>query len=223
MKKISRRSFLAATAALAAASLTTGCGGPSDGKTHLTFQIWDVAQRDGMQAMCDAYTEHNPDVVIEVQVTSWDEYWTKLEAATMARQAPDIFWMHTNEILKYADNGKLPDCSGIVETEHFSDISLSNASGSDGKLYAVPKDKDTVGLVYNKEMFDAAGVAYPDDSWTWDTLCEASQKIYDRPRHPDGHGVLHQPAEERLVPHPDLLCRDEPRHRLLLGVRGHVL
>ena len=99
MKKISRRSFLAATAALAAASLTAGCSGPGDGKTHLTFQIWDVAQRDGMQAMCDAYTVQHPDVVIEVQVTSWNEYWTKLEAATMARQAPDIFWMHTNEIL----------------------------------------------------------------------------------------------------------------------------
>ena len=179
MKKISRRSFLAASAALAAASLTTGCGGASDGKTHLTFQIWDVAQRDGMQAMCDAYTEQHPDVVIEVQVTSWDEYWTKLEAATMAKQAPDIFWMHTNEILKYADNDKLVDCSGIVETDKFSEISLANASGSDGKLYGVPKDKDTVGLVYNKEMFDAAGVAYPDENWTWDDLIDASQKIYD--------------------------------------------
>ena len=117
MKKISRRSFLAATAALAAASLTAGCSGPGDGKTHLTFQIWDVAQRDGMQAMCDAYTVQHPDVVIEVQVTSWNEYWTKLEAATMARQAPDIFWMHTNEILKYADNGKLPDCSAVRRTQ----------------------------------------------------------------------------------------------------------
>ena len=32
---------------------------------------------------------------------------------------------------------------------------------------------------YNKEMFDAAGVAYPDESWTWDNLVEASQQIYD--------------------------------------------
>ena len=49
----------------------SGCGsGSSDGKTHLTFQIWDVAQRDGMQAVCDAYTEKNPNVEIEVQVTS---------------------------------------------------------------------------------------------------------------------------------------------------------
>ncbi len=37
-------------------------------------------------------------------------------------------------------------------------------------MYGVPKDKDTVCLVYNKEMFDAAGVAYPDESWTWDDL-----------------------------------------------------
>ena len=51
----------------------TGCGSSTDGKTHLTFQIWDVYQRPGMQAMCDAYTAQHPDVVIEVQATSWSE------------------------------------------------------------------------------------------------------------------------------------------------------
>ena len=162
-----------------------GCGGgnqsgaAADGNVNLTFQIWDVAQRDGMQAMCDAYTAQHPNVKIEVQVTSWNEYWTKLEAAATRGQMPDIFWMHTNELLKYADNGMLADCSDIVDTSKFSEVSLSNASGSDGTLYAVPKDKDTVGLVYNKEMFDAAGVSYPDESWTWDDLTDASQKIYD--------------------------------------------
>ena len=162
-----------------------GCGGgnqsgaAADGNVNLTFQIWDVAQRDGMQAMCDAYTAQHPNVKIEVQVTSWNEYWTPLEAAATSGQMPDIFWMHTNELLKYADNGMLADCSDIVDTSKFSEVSLSNASGSDGTLYAVPKDKDTVGLVYNKEMFDAAGVSYPDESWTWDDLTDASQKIYD--------------------------------------------
>ena len=47
-------------------------------------------------------------------------------------------------------------------------------------MYGVPKDKDTVCLVYNKEMFDAAGVAYPDETWTWDTLCDASAQIHDK-------------------------------------------
>lgn len=164
----------------------TGCGGSSDGKTHLTFQIWDVAQRDGMQQVCDAYTAKNPDVVIEVQVTSWSEYWTKLEASAISNQMPDIFWMHTNEILKYADYGKLADLTDLYDdesktyyTDHFSETSLGNIQGSDGRYYGVPKDKDTVGLVYNKEMFDAAGVEYPNEEWTWDDLTAASQKIYD--------------------------------------------
>ena len=164
----------------------TGCGA-SDGKTHLTFQIWDVAQRDGMKAMCDAYTANvNPDVVIDVQVTSWSEYWTKLEAAAESNTMPDIFWMHTDQILYYADFGILADVTDLYASEdsnyyanHFSDISIGNASGTDGRIYGVPKDKDNIVLVYNKEMFDQAGVSYPDDTWTWDDLTDASQKIYD--------------------------------------------
>ena len=62
--------MIAAALALTLLLSVTGCGS-SDGKTHLTFQIWDIAQRDGMQAMCDAYTAQHPDVVIEVQVTIW--------------------------------------------------------------------------------------------------------------------------------------------------------
>ena len=61
MKKIPHLAAAVLTAALLLS--IAGCGG-GDGKTHLTFQIWDVAQRDGMQKMCDAYTAEHPDVVI---------------------------------------------------------------------------------------------------------------------------------------------------------------
>lgn len=183
MKKIAR--LLAAVLVLVLLLAMTGCGA-SDGKTHLTFQIWDVAQRDGMQAICDAYTRQNPDVVIEVQVTSWSEYWTKLEAAAESNTMPDIFWMHTNQILYYSDFGMLADLTDLYDdvdenyySEHYSEISLSNAMGSDGRIYGVPKDKDNVCLVYNKEMFDAAGLSYPDETWTWDDLVSASEKIYE--------------------------------------------
>lgn len=183
MKRISR--VIAAALALALLLALAGCGA-SDGKTHLTFQIWDVNQRPGMQAMCDAYTALHPDVEIEVQVTSWSEYWTKLEAAGESNTMPDIFWMHTDQILYYADFGILADLTDLYDgvepdyyTTHFSDVSIGNASGSDGRLYGVPKDKDNVVMVYNKEMFDAAGVSYPDESWTWDDLTAASQTIYN--------------------------------------------
>lgn len=182
MKNVKR--LFAGALALGMMLTTSACGGGSDssadGKVNLTFQIWDVGQKPGMEAMCDAYTEKNPNVNIEVQVAGWNEYWTKLEAAATGNKLPDIFWMHTNEIFKYADSGMLADVSDIVETDKFSDISLKNAQGSDGKLYGVPKDKDVVCLVYNKELFDEAGVAYPDDTWTWDNLVSASQQIYDK-------------------------------------------
>ena len=91
MKKLKNVLMLLAVSMLSL--LMSGCSkGSADGKTHLTFQIWDVNQRDGMQAVCDAYTEKHPDVVIEVQVTSWSEYWTKLEATAISNQMPDIFW-----------------------------------------------------------------------------------------------------------------------------------
>ncbi len=184
MKRVPR--IAAAVLALALLLSLSGCGA-ADGKTHLKFQIWDVAQRDSMQAICDAYTAKNPDVVIEVQVTSWAEYWTKLEAAAESNTMPDIFWMHTNQILYYSDFGMLADVTDLyndVEADyyqnHFSEISIGNAQGSNGRMYGVPKDKDNIFLVYNKEMFDAAGVSYPDENWTWDDLTAASAQIYDK-------------------------------------------
>lgn len=189
MKKLIKKSAAVLLGTALAAAGLWGCkAGDGGNKTvHLTFQIWDNAQRGGMENLASAYEEKNPGVSIEVQVTSWDEYWTKLEAAAESNQLPDIFWMHTNEILKYADYGMLADLTDLYDDEnpsyyadHFSDISLDNAKGSDGRVYGVPKDKDSVALIYNREMFGAAGVSYPDESWTWDDLTKASATIYEK-------------------------------------------
>lgn len=161
-----------------AACGSKGNGGSSDG--HLVFQIWDQGQKAGMEAMAEAYTKEHEGVTIEVQAVGWDEYWTKLEASATSNSMPDIFWMHSNQIYKYADNDILADCSDIVDAANYSEVSVANATGSDGKIYGVPKDKDIVGLLYNKELFDKAEVEYPDDTWTWDDLESASQQIYDK-------------------------------------------
>lgn len=189
LKTWKRKLALGFVAVLMAMALG-GCqdsGRTPDGKVKLSFQIWDNAQRRGMEAVAAAYMEQNPDVVVQVQVTSWDEYWTKLDAAAESNQLPDIFWMHTNQILKYADYGMLADVTDLYDEEdpeyyqkHFSEISQDNAKGTDGRLYGVPKDKDTICLVYNKEMFDAAGVEYPNENWTWDDLTAASATIFEK-------------------------------------------
>lgn len=183
MKHLWKKSVSAALAGIMALGLAA-CGSSNGGSTSdggkLIFQIWDQGQKTGMEAMANAYMEDHPNVEIEVQAVVWDEYWTKLEASATSNSMPDIFWMHSNQIFKYADNGILADCSEIVDEACFSEISVENAKRSDGKLYGVPKDKDLVALIYNKEIFDEAGVSYPDDTWTWTDMEAASQQIFDK-------------------------------------------
>lgn len=46
-----------------------------------------------------------------------------------------------------------------------------------GKLYSLPRYTSVYVLFYNKDLFDAAGVTYPDESWTWQTYLNACRKI----------------------------------------------
>ncbi len=177
--------FLSILLILGALLLTsTGCNSSSDtssgGSGNLTFAIWDTFQRDGMQEIVDLYHESHPDVNIEVQVTNWNEYWTKLEAGITSHTAPDIFWMHTTYILEYADAGILANVGDLFNPDDFSETALACAKGTNGEYYGVPKDKDTIGLIYNKELFDEAGVPYPDANWTWTELSNYSEQIYQK-------------------------------------------
>lgn len=164
----------------------TGCNSSSSdsgsgGSSSLKFAIWDIGQQPGMEAIVEAYRQSgHENVNIEVQVTNWNEYWTKLEAGVTSHTAPDIFWMHPTYLLDYTDAGILADTTDIVNQSDFPETALTNCKGSNGQLYGVPKDKDTIGLVYSYELFDKAGVAYPTEDWTWTDMEKASEQIYEK-------------------------------------------
>lgn len=178
MKSKIKKGAAALILGMLAMGLTACRPSGSDSGNKLIFQIWDQGQKAGMEALAKAYTEEHPEVEIEVQALGWDEYWTKLEASAVSNTMPDIFWMHSNQMFKYADAGMLADCTKIVDADSFAEASVANAKGSDGKIYGVPKDKDIVALLYNKEIFGAAGAEYPNDAWTWEDLTETSEKIF---------------------------------------------
>ena len=180
MKSKMRKGAAALVFGLMALGLTA-CGNKgAESGNKLIFQIWDQGQKAGMEKLADAYTKEHPGVEIEVQALGWDEYWTKLEASAVSNTMPDIFWMHSNQMYKYADAGMLADCTELVNVENFDSGAVENAKGSDGKMYGVPKDKDIVTLLYNKEVFDAAGAEYPNEDWTWEDLEETSEKIFQQ-------------------------------------------
>lgn len=145
----------------------------------ITFAFWDTNQEPGMKAIAEAYMADHPNVTIETQVTPWSEYWTKLEAAAQGGALPDVFWMHSNQFFKYASAGMMLDLTDLNLDYSPYPSGITALYNYEGAQLAVPKDYDTIALAYNKEIFDKAGVAYPDDTWTWDTLRETAKKLTD--------------------------------------------
>ncbi len=148
----------------------------------LVVAIWDTNQEPGLTKILADFTAATG-IKAEIQVTPWDQYWTMLEAGATGGTLPDVFWMHSNEIAKYSEFEMLLDLtdriakSETLEMDKFPQEIIDIYNWQGAKQYAVPKDIDTIALWYNKTMFDAAGVAYPDNTWTWDDFAAAAEKL----------------------------------------------
>lgn len=155
----------------------------------LNFAIWDKNQQPGMEDIAKAYHEAHPEVTVNVQVTPWEEYWTKMSAAAEGGALPDVFWMHSNQFYIYAESNIMLDLSDMeLDYSHYPE-GITKKYQFDGKQLAVPKDYDTIALAYNKELFDKAGLKYPDETWTWETLLENAKKLTDEENGVYGFGA----------------------------------
>lgn len=176
-------------AILMVASVLVACGGSgsSDGgsgekASAITVNIWDSNQQKGIQEIADKWTETSG-VKVNVEVVDWDNYWTLLEAGASGGTMPDVFWMHSNTVQMYMENDILLDLTDYVEKDSSIDMSKYYEgvrdlyTRSDGKIFALPKDHDTIALLYNKAIFDEYGVDYPTSDWTWDDMYEAAKAI----------------------------------------------
>lgn len=186
MKKRMKKLMALTLALVMSTGVMAGCGkgkeADAGGKTKLSVGLWDSDQKEALEAMIDAYTKENPDVSVEIQLTPWKDYWTKLEASATGGVAPDVFWINTFHTELYQEGGILADLTEEVEKSDLDldanyEKTLVDSYKIDEKLYAIPKDVGTVGLWYNKELFDKAGVEYPTDDWTWDDMLQAAEKL----------------------------------------------
>lgn len=153
----------------------------SSDANKINLIVWDSKQQAGIQTICDEWTAESG-VPVAVEVVDWDNYWTLLEAGASGGEMPDVFWMHSQFSEKYMDNGLLLDLTDYIEADDSVDLAnyypeITGLYSLNDRQYAIPKDYDTIGLWYNKDMFDEAGIAYPDETWTWDTLHEVGTKL----------------------------------------------
>jgi len=147
----------------------------------LTVAIWDNNQRPGLEEIINKWSVTSG-VNVDIQVISWDEYWTLLEAGASGGILPDVFWMHSNNAQLYMENDLLLDLTDKIASSDLIDMNdyyedIVALYNSNGKQYAMPKDIDTIALWYNKTMFDEAGIEYPDDTWTWEDMYIAAKQL----------------------------------------------
>ena len=185
MKRIAAL-FLALVMALSlvACGGSSNSGGSSSGgsSNQLTINIWDSNQQKGLQQIADEWSKTSG-VSAKIEVVDWDNYWTLLEAGASGGEMPDVFWTHSNTVQLYMDNDVLLKLNDYIANDPAIDLSnyyegiVNLYTRSDGNVYALPKDHDTIALLYNKALFDQYGVAYPTADWTWDDMYEAAKAI----------------------------------------------
>jgi multiple sugar transport system substrate-binding protein len=147
----------------------------------ITYGLWDQQQVDAIEESLAGFNEQYPNITVNLSVTPFSEYWTKLQTQASSDTLPDLFWMNGPNIQLYALNGKLEPITGEVDAGAIDPAnypeSLVDLYTVDDVLYGVPKDMDTIGVWINKELFERAGVAVPSADWTWDDFQTTAAEI----------------------------------------------
>ncbi|MEW2504416.1 sugar ABC transporter substrate-binding protein [Amycolatopsis sp. NPDC047767] len=200
MASFPRRALAAVAGTVAAATLaacsSTGASTASDSDTpysppdanisaNLTYAVWDQTQVKAINANLAEFTKKYPNVKVNVDVTPFANYFTKLQTEASSDSLPDLFWMNGPNFQLYASNGKIEPITGEVKAGAIDPKnypqSLDQLYTLDGVQYGVPKDFDTIGVWINKALFAEAGVPIPSKDWTWadfqSTAAQISQKL----------------------------------------------
>lgn len=140
---------------------------------ELTYWLWDVAQVPQYEECAASFEAANPNINITIeQPGGWFDYWTALQTALVGGSAPDVFTNHLSKYPEFANLGQILDIQPLVErdgvdtSQYLGELAALWTKGE--ARYGLPKDWDTVALVYNKAMVEAAGID-PETfkSWTW--------------------------------------------------------
>ena len=161
----------------------TGDDGVTTSGENVTirYAFWQATLEPYYNIMAAEFNEMYPNITIEIEPTAWGDYWTMLETAITAGGAADVFHMNGPNLKKYADAGVLMGLDSYISASGMNlgvfPAAMNDMYNFNGSQYGIVMDYDTIGLFYNKELFDLAGIDYPDSSWTWDDLVSAAAAI----------------------------------------------
>jgi multiple sugar transport system substrate-binding protein len=185
--RFNRRRAIGAASAAAAGLMAPGWSGGAAVRAAqdepVTLRVWHVNETE-LVPINEMYVAEHPDTTIEYQYYPWGEFWDKLNAAYAAGDPPDVHRQDDDELPFFAARQTLAPMddhlAGIVQDDLYWNIVELTRVG--GKLWVSVPAFRVGSLLYNKTMFEQAGVAlppaaYPSDDWTWDAFVEASRAL----------------------------------------------
>lgn len=202
-QRISRRRFLqwsagvagmAALAACAPPAAAPAAGGegaaapasaPAAEAVTLTFgHHWEAAFQPHQAEFDNMYVENHPNIEIEVTNNTWSDHNQVVPTWAAANTLPDVIYVHGSRAFPWAFEGITIPTQDYIATD--TDFNVAGIWEESLRLYrfrgdqhALPYDHGPLILGYNRDMFDEAGIAYPDESWTFDTMREVAAQLTD--------------------------------------------
>jgi len=161
--------------------ILSGCGLKQANPKQYTInlEIWGLFDdTDVFRDIFDAYAKTNPNIgTVTYKKLSPDTYKKDLVDALASDQGPDIFLIH-NDWLPGFEKLVYPAPPEILNEQRFRDNFVDVAAQdfiTQGLVGAVPLTVDSLGLFYNKDLFNEAGITSPPRSWI--EFVEAAKKM----------------------------------------------
>lgn len=176
-----KRAVLLLVLLAAVCGMTYAGASGADVSGKLSVYLWD--NEVAAQAAIDAYKARYPNVEIKLNITPFKDYQTKLFTSLAGGEDIDVFFMRECQVYPtYVQEGlcmKLDDLitrSGFDMTPYVNTLPQITVNGG---IYEMPYRGGGFHMYYNKDLFDAAGVPYPDmkRSYTWAEFAEAAKKL----------------------------------------------
>ena len=189
-------------ACLMLVGLLAGCGGGSQGdeNTIVMFLYGQEKEQEVYKDLIAQYEEESG-IHVDLQITTADEYNQNIMAAQTGGTMPDVFYLGPDAVARYVANDLVLPLDDYLDQAVIDDLwgAINGAYRFDGKnpgsgqgsIYALPHDFSTFALAYNKDIFDEAGLDYPDpeNPYTWDEFLEVCKTLT---KDTDGDGEIDQ-------------------------------
>ena len=204
--KMKKATALTLTLAMTA-GLLAGCGsgdsGSSKKQTEITIYQSKIEANEGYQKAIDAYEKVNPDVKINLEAVTGNDFTASLKAK-MQSDPPTIFSVGGFQDLEdYGDT--LLDLSDMDILDHALEGTTDMFTTDEGKVLAVPLYMEGYGFVTNREMFEAAGIDvdsmmdFEGMKKGFDTLKEKIDNGEMKEQYPNLEAVMEYPTKELWI------------------------